>query len=209
MKHGAALAALAGAAVAARPAAAHTFLPAGGPYDRFVEGTTVVLFYPATFLPIAALGILMTLWQPEGLPRTWPAFLLAQVAGIFAAVLAGPWILLALIGAGVAVASLAALLPRHARGEVAAAAVAIGGLATATAFEGHGLFELPLMIHVGVLFAVNVVAAVSAGLVRVAMERVTAPAMRIGVRVAASWIGAILILMLAFEIPGGGGVPAP
>ena len=45
--------------------------------------------------------------------------------------------------------------------------------------------------------------AAASGASALAMERVPAPWMRIGWRVVASWIGAILLLFLAFALRGG------
>lgn len=184
----------------AAPAQAHTFLPEGGFYDRFVEGTLVVLAYPATLLPLMALGILVTLWHLEGFLRAWPALIAGQVVGIGAAALSGTSIIPTLMAAGVIVASLAALLNTHRAALAQGAAGLIGLLAVAVSLEGHGFFELPLAIHLGILFAANLVVACSATLCRAALEQVTALWMRIVWRVAASWIAAILMLYFAFTV---------
>jgi hypothetical protein len=102
--------------------------------------------------------------------------------------------------------------PRHAAlisaGEAALGAygaaglVGMGALAMMTAFEGHGLFELPVFTHLGLLFGANLATALAAGVSNLMPRRVEAGWMRIGWRVAASWIGAILMLTLAFEMSG-------
>ena len=185
------------ASLLAGPAQAHSFASDGGFYARFVEGTQVVLAYPATLLPLLALGVLTTLWHRDGLLRAWPALIAGQVAGIGLGSVAAGWILPALMGIGAAVAILAALAPYHTATEVRIAAAVTGALAIGASLEGHGLFELPLSIHLGIFFAANLAVAVAAGLPRVTLDRWDAPWLRILWRVVASWIAAILILSLA------------
>ncbi len=184
----------------AGPANAHTFLPEGGFYDRFIEGTLVVIAYPATLLPLVAFGILASLWQSEGLLRVWPTLILGQLAGIGVAAISGPWIVAILMAAGVLVAVLAALLPKYSGRDVQIAAAVIGVLVVAASLEGHGLFELPLAIHIGILFAANMVVAVAAGVPRAVLEWKDSRLVRIIWRTAASWIAAILILYFAFTV---------
>ena len=131
----------------AGPARAHSFLPEGGFYDRFVEGTMVIMAYPSALLPLFAFGVLASLWDMDGLPRVWPVFILGQLAGIGLAAVAGPWIVAIGMGVGAVVAILAALLPKHAPREVQIAAGASGMLAVAASLKKHKLFKLPLTIH--------------------------------------------------------------
>lgn len=182
----------------AGPARAHSFLPEGGFYDRFIEGNVVILAYPATLLPLVALGLLASLWDLEGLLRTWPSLIIGQLVGIGLAAAMGPSVLLALLAAGALVAMLAALLPSHSATEVRLAAAATGMLVVAVSLEGHGLFELPLAIHLGILFATNLSVAFAAAIPRLTLERSNAAWLRIVWRVAASWIAAILVLYLAY-----------
>jgi hypothetical protein len=115
----------------------------------------------------------------------------------------GPGVATAFIGLGVATAAIAALAPSI-PGAVALVLAGITGLgALGVALEGHGLFELPLLTHVGLIFGTNLAAALAAGLSQYALDRVQADWVRIGWRVVASWIGAILVLYFAFEVTGG------
>ncbi|SIN90286.1 hypothetical protein [Vannielia litorea] len=188
------------AALSAARGEAHAFKSGADQYAQFLEGTGVVLGYPALLLPGLALGILLGLWSREGLPRVWPFFLAGLAGGVGLAALVGPWVSPLLMGLGVLTACLAALLPRHTRAEAAALALLTGLLLTAAGLEGHGLFELGAFIHLGLFFGANLALAVPAGLVSMALDRHRAPWVRIGARVAASWIAAILMLMLAFAL---------
>lgn len=190
--------------LAAGQARAHAFQGGADLYEQFVQGTAVILIYPGILLPVLAMGIAVSLWDTDGLPRVWPLALLGQVAGIFAASSVGVWVGPAFMALGIGVAALAALWPTSQRVVIAALAAITGLGATAVSLEGHGLFELPVMIHLGILFGINMVLALGAGVSRLALVQVPAPWMQIGWRVAASWIAAILMLFLAFALRGGG-----
>ena len=184
----------------AQRADAHAFTAGADGYAQFLEGSAVILAHPPTLLPLVALGILLTLWQPEGFLRVWPIFLAGQVAGFGFGPVAEPWVSGALLATGLVTAGLAALLPRHVRAESAVLAALAGLLAIAVSLEGHGFLELAPMTYAGIFVAANLALALSAGIVRVSLERVTVAWMRIAARVAASWIGAMLALMLALSL---------
>jgi hypothetical protein len=188
--------------VSAGPVHAHAFDAGADAYGQFVEGAAVMLTFPGIVLPLLALGLLLSLWREDGLPTVWPVFLAAQVVGIAAASVVGAVVALILMGLGILVAAMAALLPAVRPPLAYGAAGLIGIFAMMTAFEGHGLFELPVFTHLGILFGANLATALAAGVSNLAMTRVAAGWMRIGWRVAASWIGAILMLVLAFELSG-------
>lgn len=185
-------------------AQAHSFRGGAEYYEQFLQGCAVILAYPATLLPLIALGILLSLWRADGMLRAWPVFAGGQVAGIGVAALVGPWILPVMLGLGAGVATLAALLPRQTRPVVLAAAGLTGAISVAISLEGHGFLELSVFIHAGVLYALNMVTVAVAALARLALDRVEAMWMRILWRIAASWIAAILILYLAFTLSQGG-----
>jgi hypothetical protein len=109
---------------------------------------------------------------------------------------------LVFMGLGVVTAALAALWPAVPKALALGLAGLAGVVAMMTAFEGHGLFELPVFTHLGLLFGANLATALAAGVFNLALVRVEAGWMRIGWRVVASWIGAILMLTLAFEVTG-------
>jgi len=186
----------------AGPAQAHAFDAGADAYGQFVEGAAVMLTFPGIVLPLLALGLLLSLWREDGLPKVWPVFLAAQVAGIFGAALVGAVVALIFMGLGIVIAAVAALAPSVPKAAAYAFAGLAGVFAMLTAFEGHGLFELPVFTHLGLLFGANLATALAAGIANLALTRVEAGWMRIGWRVAASWIGAILMLTLAFEVAG-------
>ena len=85
------------------------------PYGQFIEGAAVMLTDPGLVLPLLAWGVFLSLWKRDGVLVVWPVFLSAQLGGVFAAALVGPMIGLVLMGLGIAIAALAALLPRPTR----------------------------------------------------------------------------------------------
>lgn len=180
-------------------AEAHAFDTGADQYAQFIEGVGVILASPETLLPLCALGILISLWQPEGLLRIWPVFLIGQLAGIPIAAAVGPWIIPAVQGAGLIIAVSAALLQQHMRLIVTLTGVVLGILVMSASLEGHGFLELPVAIHLGIFFGINLAVACVAGLVRFALEQVPAYWMRILWRIAASWVAAILVLLFAFN----------
>lgn len=186
-------------------AQAHAFSTGKDTYGAFLEGAGVVLAAPGLILPVVALGLALALWQTEGLLRAWLPFLGPAVIGIVLAPLAGAWAATLPIAIGLVVAVLAALVPLGRIGPALPVLAALtGGAFALAALEGHGWGEVTMAIRTGVLFAANVALATVAGLVRISLERIPHPATRIGWRIAASWVAAILLLSLAFLIAGPG-----
>ncbi|WP_148234735.1 hypothetical protein [Pseudooceanicola batsensis] len=180
------------------PAWAHSFRSGADGYQQFLEGAWVIVGYPGILLPLVALGLLLGLWDREGMVRAWPALIVGLVLGVPLGAVAPVAVATGFVAFGVFVAALTALLARHSRYEAFALAGIAGAMAMATALEGHGLFQLPVMIHLGLFLTANLAVAASAGLVRVSTDHVPAQWMRILWRIAASWIAAVLILYLAY-----------
>jgi hypothetical protein len=111
----------------------------------------------------------LSLWREDGLPTVWPVFLAAQVAGVFAAALAGPVVALVFMGLGVITAAACGTLAGGTEGACAGAGGAGGVVAMMTAFEGHGLFELPVFTHLGLFFGANLATALAAGVSNLAL----------------------------------------
>lgn len=197
--------AVAAASIAAAPAHAHAFNADADWYGQFLEAAGVVLGLPQLILPIAALGIFLALWDLDGLPKAWPAYLAGQVAGLGLAPSVGPAVAVAPVIVG-AIAGIAGALgwPRS-RLAALSIAFAMGTAVFASSFEGHGFLALSVYIHVGFLFAANVAVAAVAGLARVTFDASDAAWVRIGWRIAASWLAAILVLFAAFSLAGQGG----
>ena len=174
---------------------AHSFGAGTDAFETLVEGANVVLFSPVSLLPCLSLGVLLTLWQVDGMVRAWPLLACAHVAGFLLAPMAGGWAGPSIVIGGAGVATLAALLPRHNRAETFCAAIGVGLFTMLASLEGHGWLELAAATYAGIFAAASLA---GAGLSRLAVERLPYPGTRIGLRIAASWLAAAQILMAAF-----------
>jgi len=196
---------LAGALVVPGAARAHAFATGRDAYGNFLEGAGVALGSPGLLLPVLALAVMLGLWRREGLLKAWPHALAGSLIGLALAPLAGPWVATALLGIGLVLAALAALVPP---GRIAPAlpwlAALTAAIVLAAALEGHGFAEIPNATRVGLLFGVHFALSAGAGLVRYTRDRIAHPVTDIGWRVAASWLAAILVLYLAFTVAGPG-----
>ncbi|WP_172300225.1 hypothetical protein [Pseudoruegeria sp. HB172150] len=189
-------------AIALRPdtGAAHAFQAGSGLYTQFLEGLTVTLTYPAILLCLLPMGLLAGVWRSGGLLSVWHWFIAAQVVGIFLAPLVPPEIYLATLSLGIVTAVLAALYPQPPRTVVITLAALTGLVATCAAFEGHALLEPPIAARAGVILGANLALSVAAALPDSTLERWPYPWLRIGWRIAASWLAAITVMVFAFEL---------
>lgn len=182
----------------ATAANAHSFGAGTDAFEAFVEGSTAVLFSPVSLVPCLSLGVLLTLWQIEGMVKAWPVLIGAHIVGFLLAPLVGGWVIPALVIAGALTATGAALLPRHVPLEATAFAGLIGLLTMLVSLEGHDWLELAAPIYIGIFAAASFGVAAGAGLARLALENLPASWVRIGLRIAASWLAAVQVLMAAF-----------
>ena len=195
MKRAAALAAV----VAAGEADAHAFDTGADVYSQVIEGMGVPLQDPAILLALLPLGIALGIWRIDGVPRVWPALVAGLVAGAAAAPLAGPSIGFAAILAGLAVAIMGVAALAWPFWLMAAVSAGVSGLAAMAALEGHAPGSLPAPIYLGVILGSLLVTVVPAGLVSFTREEVRQAWVTIGWRVAASWIGAITLMLAALR----------
>ncbi|MBV7409719.1 hypothetical protein [Maritimibacter sp. DP1N21-5] len=180
---------------------AHAFDTGRDAYGLFLEGTGVILATPALLLPLAALGVALALWKSEGMLAAWPALLIGMLAGFALAPLVPPTAALVPLAFGLVIGVLSALFPLERIAPAIPILAGLMGLAViAAALEGHGFGEIGVLIRAGIFFAANAVVAVVAGAVRWITEHWPGEVTRIGGRIAASWLAAILVLYLAFAM---------
>lgn len=182
------------------PALAHAFTAGADIYDAFREGIAVPFSDAAILLPLATAGLVAGLWAVEALRRTAPVLIPAILLGMGAAPLVGPAVIPVALALGLILAAIGALMspaPVWAALPGTAAAAALGGL---VALEGHGWGELQPVIYVGIFFGLYAVFALPAGLTQAIRERNQAVWTGIGLRIAASWMGAVLAMLLAFTV---------
>ncbi|MEC7761015.1 MAG: hypothetical protein VX874_03755 [Pseudomonadota bacterium] len=184
-------------------AQAHAFKTGADSYGAFLEGAGVILGYPGLILPLATLAVTLALWKTEGMVAAWPAFLVGQIVGMALAPVVGLWAALLPLAFGLVLGALAAVVTLDRLGQALPILAGLMGAAVmAAALEGHSFTEIGVSIRLGLFVAVNVATAAIAGVVRVILERWGGQVARIGVRVAASWLAAILVLYLAFAVAG-------
>ena len=191
-------------ALATLPSAAfaHAFTAGADLYGQFTEGVGVAMSAPELALALVPLGLFAGLNRADGMLVIWPAFIIAWLVGMPLGSLVGDWVILASLILGVGCGVLCALAPRAPMPALIVVAAAIGLAVGAASFQGHALFELPFYIHFGLFFGTNLLVACVAGLVKVLRERFTAFWMEVALRSAASWVGAVALMVLAFEIAG-------
>ncbi len=123
------------------------------------------------------------------------SFYSGALAGFALAPFAPSSIALVPLAFGLVIGVLAALLPLERIAAALPILAGLMGLAVVTAaLEGHGFAEIGLLIRTGIFFAANMTLAVAAGVIRWVSERWPGEVTRIGGRIAASWVAAILVL---------------
>ena len=181
-------------------AEAHSFGAGTDFFAAFIEGAKVVVFEPITLFACLSLGLLMTLWRPNGLLLALPYLSGSSVLGFLVATYAPAWSITALLTIGTISAVLAAVLIKHSKLVVLAASIATGVLCLFVALEGHEWMELSAAIYSGLILGTYFCVAAAAGLAQTLLERFNnAQWSRITLRVAASWLAAMQILMFAFQ----------
>lgn len=186
--------------VAAGPVFAHAFESGQDTYALLLKGVS----QPWLMLPVAVLliglGMLAGIWRVEGTIAIWPALLLGVLLGLglgpFVPQVPVLWLMAgALVVSGLGILALA--LPQ-------AAMLGLATLATALPsrflMEAHAFGELPWPFVIGMGLGITTCAALAAGLVQATRERIGHSAVLIGWRALISWVGAIAILMMAFEL---------
>lgn len=181
-------------------AAAHAFQTGAESYAAFLEGVRVPLNDPLILLALVATGLMIGLWARDGMPRVWLGLLAGLIAGLALAPLAPQGVGLVALALAVVAAVLAAAAQRWPFALMLLLVTATGAATGLTALEGHGWGELPLTIALGVFFGVNMALVVPAGLVAFSSDLIKADWLRIGWRVAASWVGAISVMLAALQL---------
>lgn len=180
-------------------AEAHSFAK-GTFFPLVVQGIGASLNEPVALLTLIPVGLLASLWQPEGMLRVWPWQIAGLILGVLVAIVASPvFAIPALIGG--LVCGLLSVIDRPWPAFVPiGAAFVTGVLVNMVTLEGHALGELPVGIYVGIVVGASAITAISASIARVVVERFPYFWVRLGVRVVASWTVAMTLLYLTFQI---------
>jgi hypothetical protein len=125
------------------------------------------------------------------------------VAGLVGGALIAPAIPEAGVLATLTVALVAGLLGAARWTKVLAVLALLAGVTAAmTGLAGHTFTEVPLLLTLGLGTGCLLIAAASAALGAMALERFPHPVTAILLRVASSWSAAIAVLLIAFVVKG-------
>jgi len=179
------------------PADAHSFIGEGGAYDIFVEGAGVVLSDIRLILPLIAVGLMVALWQIDGLISVWPAMIVGNFIGIPLAIISTTAAYQIFTALGLMVAIIAAVKPDRFKPEILFVTFVISVGAMMCALEGHKFLELPMMIYLGIIFGTNLTLATSANIAGLFLRSINSSWAKIIIRALASWVAAMSLLILA------------
>ncbi|WP_420406694.1 hypothetical protein [Hoeflea sp.] len=181
-------------------ARAHEFDLGGDAYDDFLAGGAAVLNDLPVLLALMSTGILVSLWDRQGLPRVWPAFMVSVIAGFGLAALMPVDPVPLLYGAAIITGLLAAAAVQGTR-PIMAGIVSGAGLMTGWGIlAGHGWGELPAGVYAGLFALFNLVLAGTSAFASALLTRLPGRWTGIALRALASWLTAIAIMSLAFVL---------
>lgn len=181
-------------------AEAHSFQAGSESYAAFVEGAAVPVNDPNVLICLVATGLALGVWRARGLLAVWPGFIAGVVAGIALAPLASAGIGLGALGLGLAAAVAGVAAMRWPLALMFALSTGAGALAAMTCLQGHGWGALPVSLYAGVLFGAHLALVLPAGLVETSRRWGDRAWVGIGWRVAASWVGAVAMMLAALRL---------
>ena len=179
-------------------ATAHSFGAGTDQFASFVEGASVVLFDQVTLFAALSLGLIIALWQRQGVIVAIPLFVAGLLLGFLLAPSAQPWVIVGTTVTGAVTATLAASLNQQIKVMVLVMALLTGLFCQFVSLLGHTWLELSAAIYIGVSFGALLPVMMGAAVGEVMLEKLPSAFAHIAVRVAASWLAAIQIMMLAF-----------
>jgi hydrogenase/urease accessory protein HupE len=173
------------------------------PFDRQVAlGAGAGLNNPFIRLTLIPTGLLAALWSGPGKRWMWPALIGGQIGGLLFAVYAPPQVVIVALATSILTALLVVLAWRLPWAVPVLLATIAGLMAMMVPLNGHDYGTLPTGIYLGLGAAMAGVAAFVAGLGSGLLKALPYPAMRLGLRITASWVAAIAIMYLAFVLRG-------
>ena len=187
-------------ALSAGAAHAHAFRVGADAYALFVEGMAVPWSDPWILFGLLPFGVLAGIWRMDGMPLVWPALIGGLIVGFATAPLMPEGLEIVPLAIGLIAAALGALARDYAP-EPLLALMALGAVSAGwVALAGHGYGELPLTVYAGIFLGAQFAVVLPAALVVATRRALTAGWLMIGWRVAASWLGAIAMILGAFRL---------
>jgi hypothetical protein len=184
-------------------AAAHDFALGGDAYAKFLSGCAAVLTELPVMIAMIATGILVSLWDREGLPKVWLAFVAGVAGGMLVATAALIEPLTVAYGSAIALGLLAAAAVRPDVKLMRLVLFFAGFLPVAALLSDHDFGTVPPPAYAGILFMSNVVLSASAGLVSITLKNIPFSWVSIAFRALASWLVAIALISFAVLLRAG------
>lgn len=186
-----------------RQATAHDFGLGGDAYAEFLSGCAAVLTELPVMIAMIATGILVSLWDREGLPKVWLAFVAGVVGGMLVATAALIEPVTVAYGSAIALGLLAAAAVTPDLKLMRLVLFFAGFLPVAALLSDHEFGTVPLAAYAGILFMTNIVLSASAGLVSIALKNIPFSWVSIAFRALASWLVAIALISFSFLLRTG------
>lgn len=186
------------------PALAHDFGNAGGNYENFLAGCAAVLYELPVLVALASAGILVSLWDRNGLPRVWLHFALGVTAGFALALTGWPDPLSAAYGPAIALGLLAAAAIRPETWLMRVIMFLAGLFPAAAILGGHEAGSVPFAAYAGMFVTLNAGLSIAAAIVSLALGRLAYSWVPIAFRALASWLVAIAVMSFAFIVRSAG-----
>ncbi|MBC8130579.1 MAG: hypothetical protein H7Y08_09700 [Rhizobiaceae bacterium] len=193
-------AALFGLTLLPSAAEAHAFTAGQGGYALFVEGASLLFHAPELVVAVLSIGLLIGLWNVEGMPIVWPFLAAGAAVGLFLPFLVLIDASIALYGLALCLGALAALDRPYPVATMRFVSALAGLTIAYGALSLHGTAGLPAMVTFGLFAGLNVAVPMVAGAATLPRRFSTAPWPKIGLRILASWLMAITIMMLGFAV---------
>ncbi len=177
---------------------AHDFGLGGDFYGEFQEGISATLGELPVMIAIVTAGFLFSLWDRDGLPRVWLAFLAGSVIGLILPIFLSPEPVSLAYATATSIGLLAAAAFRPNINIMRVIAFLAGCLPPFAMLSGHAAGSVPAGAYLGIVFALNVVLAISASLVSLWLTRFDFNWASIAIRALASWQVAVAVMAFAF-----------
>ena len=184
---------------------AHSFGAGTDAFGQIIEGANVPFLEPVTLLSCLSLGLFHTIWRPHGVISAMPYLFIGLVFGFIVAPYLGQYAYLGATFIGIVSAISAGLLTRPMYHLIILTTVLTGFFTMGAALEGHKWLELGVLIYLGIFLGSVFAVILAAGISQLILDKFPQRTfVRIGLRIAASWLAAIQIMMIAFQISVGG-----
>lgn len=184
---------------------AHSFGAGTDAFGQIIEGANVPFLEPTILLSCFSLGLFHTIWRPHGVISAMPYLFIGLLFGFIVAPYLGQSAYLGANFIGIVSAISAGVLTRPMYHLIILTTVLTGFFIMGAALEGHEWLELAGLIYLGIFLGSVFTVILAAGISQLILDTLPQKAfVSVGLRIAASWLAAIQIMMIALQISKGG-----